>query len=74
MLGRTERATREVIAIQLSTEHNASIESVRDELRMVHPEDPQIVILKHNVWRVKGLIQVSVLETFSRSERVDINC
>ncbi|XP_022983964.1 probable protein phosphatase 2C 38 isoform X2 [Cucurbita maxima] len=59
VLGRTERATREVIAIQLSTEHNASIESVRDELRMVHPEDPQIVILKHNVWRVKGIIQIS---------------
>ncbi|KAG6580576.1 putative protein phosphatase 2C 38, partial [Cucurbita argyrosperma subsp. argyrosperma] len=59
VLGRTERATREVIAIQLSTEHNASIESVRDELRMVHPEDPQIVVLKHNVWRVKGIIQIS---------------
>ncbi|KAG7027981.1 putative protein phosphatase 2C 38, partial [Cucurbita argyrosperma subsp. argyrosperma] len=59
VLGRTERATKEIIAIQLSTEHNAGIESVRDELRMVHPEDPQIVILKHNVWRVEGIIQVS---------------
>ncbi|KAA8516497.1 hypothetical protein F0562_016997 [Nyssa sinensis] len=59
VLGRAERSFREVTAIQLSTEHNASIESVRDELRSLHPHDSQIVVLKHNVWRVKGLIQVS---------------
>ncbi|KAK4279918.1 hypothetical protein QN277_011617 [Acacia crassicarpa] len=46
-------------AIQLSSEHNASIESVRDELRSSHPDDPDIVVLKHRVWRVKGIIQVS---------------
>ncbi|KAJ7551183.1 hypothetical protein O6H91_06G003700 [Diphasiastrum complanatum] len=46
-------------AMQLSTEHNASIESVREELKMLHPEDPQIVVLRHGVWRVKGIIQVS---------------
>ncbi|KAK1439224.1 hypothetical protein QVD17_05040 [Tagetes erecta] len=59
VLGRAVKATGEIIAIQLSTEHNASIESVRQELHSLHPDDPQIVVLKHNVWRVKGLIQIS---------------
>ncbi|XP_076893837.1 putative protein phosphatase 2C 46 [Bidens hawaiensis] len=59
VLGRGVKATGEVIAIQLSTEHNASIESIRQELHTLHPDDPQIVVLKHNVWRVKGLIQIS---------------
>ncbi|KAJ7978649.1 Protein phosphatase 2C family protein [Quillaja saponaria] len=36
-----------------------AIESVRQELHSLHPDDSQIVVLKHNVWRVKGLIQVS---------------
>lgn len=58
VLGKTVKATGEVIGIQLSTEHNASIESVRQELHSLHPDDPQIVVLKHNIWRVKGLIQV----------------
>ncbi|XP_057471496.1 probable protein phosphatase 2C 38 [Actinidia eriantha] len=51
--------TKGATAKQLSTEHNASIESVRNELRSLHPLDSQIVVLKHKVWRVKGLIQVS---------------
>ncbi|XP_010253440.1 PREDICTED: probable protein phosphatase 2C 38 [Nelumbo nucifera] len=59
VLGRSERAIRDVTAVQLSTEHNASNESVREELRKLHPDDSQIVVLKHKVWRVKGLIQVS---------------
>lgn len=59
VLGRTVKATGEVIGIQLSVEHNASIDSVRQELHSLHPDDPQIVVLKHNVWRVKGLIQIS---------------
>lgn len=58
VLGRAEKSVRGATAIQLSTEHNASIESVRDELRSLHPHDSQIVVLKHKVWRVKGLIQV----------------
>ncbi|KAL0454061.1 UNVERIFIED_CONTAM: putative protein phosphatase 2C 64 [Sesamum latifolium] len=53
------QATGEVLAIQLSAEHNASFESVRQELQSLHPDDSQIVVLKHNVWRVKGLIQIS---------------
>ncbi|XP_041991174.1 probable protein phosphatase 2C 38 [Salvia splendens] len=59
VLGRLSKAEREVKAIQLSTEHNANLASVRDELHTLHPDDPGIVVLKHNVWRVKGIIQVS---------------
>ncbi|XP_058185204.1 probable protein phosphatase 2C 60 [Rhododendron vialii] len=59
VMGKLVKATGEVIAIQLSAEHNASVESVRQELHSLHPDDPQIVVLKHNVWRVKGLIQIS---------------
>ncbi|KAH8497197.1 hypothetical protein H0E87_019771 [Populus deltoides] len=59
VLGRLERAIKEIKAVQLSYEHNASIESVREELHSLHPDDPHIVVLKNKVWRVKGLIQVS---------------
>ncbi|KAJ6425529.1 hypothetical protein OIU84_026161 [Salix udensis] len=59
VLGRAERGSREVTALQLSTEHNANVETVRNELRCLHPNDSQIVVLKHKVWRVKGIIQVS---------------
>lgn len=59
VLGRLQKSVKEVKAVQLSIEHNASFESVREELRSLHPNDPQIVVLKHKVWRVKGLIQVS---------------
>ncbi|XP_022775456.1 probable protein phosphatase 2C 60 [Durio zibethinus] len=59
VLGRLVKATGEVLAIQLSSEHNVGIESVRQEMHSLHPDDSHIVVLKHNVWRVKGLIQVS---------------
>lgn len=59
VLGRAVKATGEVLSIQLSAEHNVCIESVRQEMQSLHPDDSQIVVLKHNVWRVKGLIQVS---------------
>lgn len=62
VLGRIVKATGEVLSIQLSQEHNACIESVRQELHSLHPDDPQIVLLKHNVWRVKGVIQVTFLQ------------
>lgn len=61
VLGRVVKATGEVLPIQLSSEHNVSIESVRQEMHSQHPDDSQIVVLKHNVWRVKGLIQVRLL-------------
>ncbi|EFJ11118.1 hypothetical protein SELMODRAFT_16807, partial [Selaginella moellendorffii] len=53
-LGRDNRIT----AIQLSAEHNASIDAVRQELKDLHPDDSHIVVLRHGVWRVKGIIQV----------------
>ncbi|KAE8698223.1 putative protein phosphatase 2C 28 [Hibiscus syriacus] len=59
VLGKKVGNTGEIAAIQLSTEHNANIEAIRHELKDLHPNDPQIVVLKHGVWRVKGIIQVS---------------
>lgn len=64
VLGRADKLVRGVMAIQLSTEHNVSEESVRDELRSLHPNDSQIVVLKHRVWRVKGIIQVVLYRPF----------
>ncbi|KAF5735914.1 phosphatase 2C family protein [Tripterygium wilfordii] len=59
VLGRLVKETGEVLASQLSSEHNACEESVRQEMRSLHPDDSHIVVLKNNVWRVKGKIQVS---------------
>ncbi|CAA2958300.1 probable phosphatase 2C 38 [Olea europaea subsp. europaea] len=59
VLGRREKPEKEVKAMQLSAEHNANQESVRQELHSLHPDDPQIVVLKQKAWRVKGIIQVS---------------
>ncbi|KAF3956294.1 hypothetical protein CMV_018566 [Castanea mollissima] len=59
VLGKKVGNTGGIAAIQLSTEHNANFEDVRQELKELHPNDPQIVVLKHGVWRVKGIIQVS---------------
>ncbi|KAL5994313.1 hypothetical protein ACLOJK_035185 [Asimina triloba] len=57
VMGKLIRTTGEVLAMRLSAEHNVSIESVRQEMYSLHPDDSQIVVLKHNVWRVRGLIQ-----------------
>ncbi|KAG8083922.1 hypothetical protein GUJ93_ZPchr0010g7434 [Zizania palustris] len=59
VLGRLVKGTGEVLAMQLSAEHNASYEEVRREMQASHPDDPHIVVLKHNVWRVKGIIQIT---------------
>ncbi|KAI4334989.1 hypothetical protein L6164_013679 [Bauhinia variegata] len=59
VLGKKVGNTGGMAAIQLSTEHNANLEAIRHELKELHPDDPQIVVLKHGVWRVKGIIQVS---------------
>ncbi|CAO2816493.1 unnamed protein product [Amaranthus hypochondriacus] len=59
VLGKLDQFDKCVKAIQLSSDHNASVQSVREDLQNSHPNDPQIVVLKHKVWRVKGLIQVS---------------
>ncbi|MED6174159.1 hypothetical protein PIB30_066311 [Stylosanthes scabra] len=59
VLGKKFGITGDIAAIQLSTEHNANLEAVRQELKVLHPDDPQIVVQKHGVWRVKGIIQIS---------------
>ncbi|KAL9241966.1 hypothetical protein vseg_016016 [Gypsophila vaccaria] len=59
VLGRTEKYTRGLRAMQLSTDHNAKMETEREELQSLHPHDPDIVVQKHKVWRVKGIIQVT---------------
>ncbi|PON45328.1 Protein phosphatase [Trema orientale] len=48
-----------IVAEQLTSDHNASREDVRQELRSLHPDDSHIVVLKNGVWRIKGIIQVS---------------
>ncbi|PHT51634.1 putative protein phosphatase 2C 46 [Capsicum baccatum] len=58
VLGRLVRSTGEVL-----------IESVRKEMQSLHPDYSQIVVLKHNVWRVKGLIQQLRRRRFSTSPR-----
>uniref|UniRef100_A0A151UHH2 protein-serine/threonine phosphatase n=1 Tax=Cajanus cajan TaxID=3821 RepID=A0A151UHH2_CAJCA len=45
-------------AEQLSIEHNASRQDIREELRALHPQDPHIVVVNRGSWRVKGIIQV----------------
>ncbi|KAH7655122.1 pyruvate dehydrogenase phosphatase protein [Dioscorea alata] len=59
VLGKKVGNTGGIAAIQLSVEHNANSEDVRQELKAQHPNDSQIVVLKHGVWRIKGIIQVS---------------
>ncbi|KAL8154288.1 hypothetical protein V2J09_012048 [Rumex salicifolius] len=60
ILGRFDRDSGKIRPIQLSSDHNAEVESEREELQSLHPYDSQIVTLnKHNVWRVKGIIQVT---------------
>ncbi|RAL38574.1 unnamed protein product [Cuscuta campestris] len=59
VLGKKVGSTGEIAALQLSEEHNANLAAVRQDLKMSHPNDPQIVVLKHGVWRVKGIIQIS---------------
>lgn len=60
VLGKKVGNTGEIAAIQLSTEHNANLEEIREELSAMHHDDPQIVVQRHGVWRVKGIIQVKI--------------
>jgi len=57
-MGSIARSSNKITAEQLTNEHNARVEEVRQELKDLHPDDSQIVVLKHGVWRVKGIIQV----------------
>ncbi|KAK6941920.1 PPM-type phosphatase-like domain [Dillenia turbinata] len=58
VLGTVGRSNN-IIAEQLTRDHNASMEEVRQELRASHPDDSHIVVLKQGIWRIKGIIQVS---------------
>ncbi|KAH7443982.1 hypothetical protein KP509_02G058900 [Ceratopteris richardii] len=53
------RSTGKIAPMQLTTEHNTALDTVREELKASHPDDPRIVLQKHGVWLVKGIIQVS---------------
>ena len=70
VLGKKVGNTGGMAAIQLSAEHNANLEAVRQELKELHPHDPQIVVLKHGVWRVKGIIQVIYILCPLRSQNL----
>ncbi|KAL6540440.1 hypothetical protein OROMI_024323 [Orobanche minor] len=58
VMGRLDGSNK-ITAEQLTEDHNASIEEVREELKALHPEDSQILVMKQGVWRIKGIIQVS---------------
>ncbi|GLJ20007.1 hypothetical protein SUGI_0362830 [Cryptomeria japonica] len=59
VMGSLGRSNKKKTAEQLTRDHNASVEEVREELKALHPDDSRIVVNKHGVWRVKGIIQVS---------------
>ncbi|KAJ0088050.1 hypothetical protein Patl1_32971 [Pistacia atlantica] len=46
-----------IVAKQLTRDLNASVEEVRQELKSLHQDDSNIVVLKHGVWCVKGILQ-----------------
>lgn len=50
-----------VLAERLSIDHNVGVEEVRKEVEALHPDDPYIVVYTRGVWRIKGIIQVSVI-------------
>ncbi|KAL2225881.1 probable protein phosphatase 2C 68 [Sesamum indicum] len=58
VMGYLDRSNQ-IVAEQLTRDHNVSMEEVRKELRNLHPEDSEIVVMKQGVWRIKGIIQVS---------------
>lgn len=57
VLGYMSRSNK-IVAEQLTSDHNAAQEEVRQELRSLHPDDARIVVHKQGVWRIKGIIQV----------------
>ncbi|KAL9273658.1 putative protein phosphatase 2C 28, partial [Drosera capensis] len=74
VLGKLMRGTGGIQPVQLSTEHNASLESERRELQSMHPDDPQIALLRQNVWRIKAsyryctfLVLVAIKISITRS-------
>ncbi|KAG5526357.1 hypothetical protein RHGRI_032591 [Rhododendron griersonianum] len=52
--------TSRVVAQRLSTDHNVASEEVRKEVEALHPDDAAIVVNCRGVWRIKGIIQLSL--------------
>ncbi|XP_074354192.1 putative protein phosphatase 2C 43 [Apium graveolens] len=48
-----------IAAEPLTSDHNANMKEVRDELKAMHPGDKNIVTKKQGVWRVKNIIQIT---------------
>nr|GEW73027.1 probable protein phosphatase 2C 68 [Tanacetum cinerariifolium] len=60
VLGRVKkRRQKKIVAEQITEDHNACVQKVREELKSDHPDDPEIVVEKEGVWRIKGIIQIS---------------
>lgn len=57
-------STQMVVAERLSTDHNVGVEEVRKEVAALHPDDAHVVVYTRGVWRIKGIIQVTII-TFS---------
>ncbi|KAL8144622.1 putative protein phosphatase 2C 43 [Apium graveolens] len=53
------RGSNEIVAQQLTEDHNVSRKEIREELKSMHPDDSNIVYRKRGAWRIKGIIQVS---------------
>ncbi|KAF3786061.1 putative protein phosphatase 2C 25 [Nymphaea thermarum] len=58
VLGRLVR-NNQIVAQQLSEDHNPNNASAREALISSHSDDPNIVVQKNGVWRVKGIIQLT---------------
>nr|XP_043611941.1 probable protein phosphatase 2C 43 [Erigeron canadensis] len=59
VIGRLTGNGNKVIADQITEDHNANLDEVREELKKQNKDDPEIVVKVNGVWRVKGLIQIS---------------
>lgn len=52
------RGSNEIVAQQLTEDHNVSRKEIREELKSMHPDDSNIVYQNRGAWRIKGIIQV----------------
>ncbi|KAM0046597.1 putative protein-serine/threonine phosphatase [Helianthus debilis subsp. tardiflorus] len=60
VIGKLNRPkSNKIVAEQITEDHNACMDEIRQELKQDHPDDPHIVVMKQGVWRIKGIIQVS---------------
>ncbi|KAI7747520.1 hypothetical protein M8C21_016722, partial [Ambrosia artemisiifolia] len=58
VIGRLKRhGSNKIVAEQITEDHNACADEIRQELKQNHPDEPHIVVMRQGVWRIKGLIQ-----------------